>query len=619
MAAKIKYTLYIICFLFFSCTHQASFTFAWLSDTHISDSGSGAEDLLAAVQDINALPEIDFVIVSGDITEADMADNLDRAKEILNQLTMPYYIIPGNHDTKWSESGGTKFIQLWGDDKFVFDRAGFKFIGMHQGPEMRMADGHFAPQDLRWLDSILTHLKNPDQPLILVTHYPLDTSVDNIFAFLDVIKSYNIKLVLHGHGHRNRWSDYFGIPGVMGRSSLRAGEENGGYNIVQFRENQFHFYERITGQQTRDSWATIPVPATKTIVDTIRFPRVDYSINDSFPDPRIKWRYNTGYTLTASPILAGDLILFGDASGHFYALDIKDGRERWRYKTAGRIYATAAASQGVVVLTSTDSCIYALNSETAELIWKFRTAAPNVAVPLIADHVVYVGGSDHKFRAIELISGKLLWEYEGVKGFMESKPVIDQDKVIFTAWDETVYALNRGYGSLIWRWKEGRPGLLYSPAACWPVAAQEKIFIVAPDRFMTAIDSETGRTIWRSNRFRVRETIGLSEDRQRVYARTMQDTLLAISASNKQYNVLWANDYQFGYDIASSMMAEKDGVVYAVTKNGLILSLNGSNGRLRWKYKMGNALLNTPLPINRHEVVLTDLDGNVWLLQADTI
>ena len=615
----LKFTMGLTFLFVISCFHQKSFQFAWLSDTHISDSGSAAEDLLAAVKDINALPEIDFVIVSGDITEADMADNLDRAKEILDQLTMPYYIIPGNHDTKWTESGGTKFIHLWGEDKFVFDQAGFKFIGMHQGPEMRMADGHFAPHDLRWLDSILTRLKNPDQPLIMVTHYPLDTSVDNIGAFLDVIKSYNVKLVLHGHGHRNRLSDYFGIPGLMGRSSLRAGEENGGYNIVQFRENQFHFYERITGQHTRDSWATIPISATKTVVDTTRFPLVDYSVNDSFPNVQIKWSYHTGHTLAASPILAGDVILFGDASGRFYALDIKDGQERWNFKTGGRIYATAAASQGVVVLTSTDSCIYALNSNTGALIWKFPTAAANVAVPLIAEHVVYVSGSDHKFRAIELISGKLLWEYEGVKGFMESKPVIDQDKVIFTAWDETVYALNRKDGTLLWKWREGRPGLLYSPAACWPVAARGKIFIVAPDRFMTAIDNQTGQTIWRSNRFRVRETIGLSEDRKRVYARTMQDTLLAISAFSEQYKVLWADDYQFGYDIASSMIAEKDGVVYVVTKNGLILSLNGNDGRLRWKYKVGNALLNTPLPIDVHQVVLTDLDGNVFLLQDRAI
>ena len=202
---------------------------------------------------------------------------------------------------------------------------------------------------------------------------------------------------------------------------------------------------------------------------------------------------------------------------------------------------------------------------------------------------------------------------------MESKPVIDQDKVIFTAWDETVYALNRKDGTLLWKWREGRPGLLYSPAACWPVAARGKIFIVAPDRFMTAIDNQTGQTIWRSNRFRVRETIGLSEDRKRVYARTMQDTLLAISAFSEQYKVLWADDYQFGYDIASSMIAEKDGVVYVVTKNGLILSLNGNDGRLRWKYKVGNALLNTPLPIDVHQVVLTDLDGNVFLLQDRAI
>lgn len=61
---------------------------------------------------------------------------------------------------------------MWGSDKFVFEFGGFRFIGLRQGPLMRMGDGHFSPEDMRWLDSVLVNLLDPEQPLIFVTHYP---------------------------------------------------------------------------------------------------------------------------------------------------------------------------------------------------------------------------------------------------------------------------------------------------------------------------------------------------------------------------------------------------------------------------------------------------------------
>ena len=230
---KIYLILILFSFILFSCnSHKTDFRFAWLSDTHVSATTSGEADLRAAVADINDLTNLDFILVTGDITDLNIDENLKHAKDALDDLTIPYYIIPGNHDTKWTNSGNGNFIDLWGDDKFIFDFAGIKFIGMHQGPELRMADGHFAPHDLRWLDSLLTNLPGKNQPIIFVTHYPIDSSIDNYDVFLDIINGYNFRMVLHGHGHRNRMTSYAGIPGVMGRSSLRKNDKTGGYTIA---------------------------------------------------------------------------------------------------------------------------------------------------------------------------------------------------------------------------------------------------------------------------------------------------------------------------------------------------------------------------------------------------
>jgi 3',5'-cyclic AMP phosphodiesterase CpdA len=79
------------------CFCQASLKFVHLSDTHVG-SGTGADDLRKSVQDINADSSIQFVVISGDITEFGADKEILLAKQILDSLNKPWYIIPGNHD-----------------------------------------------------------------------------------------------------------------------------------------------------------------------------------------------------------------------------------------------------------------------------------------------------------------------------------------------------------------------------------------------------------------------------------------------------------------------------------------------------------------------------------------
>src|ERR1051326_4165268 len=118
----------------------SSFRFAWLSDTHVG-SPTGEEDLQASVRDINSQTGLSFVILSGDVTEYGSREQLRLAKEILDGLKIPCHVAPGNHDTKWSESGATDFARLWKEDRFIFEHEGFRFIGMHEGPLMKMEIG----------------------------------------------------------------------------------------------------------------------------------------------------------------------------------------------------------------------------------------------------------------------------------------------------------------------------------------------------------------------------------------------------------------------------------------------------------------------------------------------
>jgi outer membrane protein assembly factor BamB len=193
-----------------------------------------------------------------------------------------------------------------------------------------------------------------------------------------------------------------------------------------------------------------------------------------------------------------------------------------------------------------------------------------------------------------------------------------EGKVIFGAWDNSLYALDKTTGKELWKWNGNLTRMHFSPAAVWPVAANGKVFITDPQRAMTAIDASNGQTVWRTFQSTVRETIGLSADKMRVYSKTMQDSVVCFSTQGSVPKQIWATNVQFGYEHAPSMLVEKDGIVFGSTKNGLVFALDALSGKLLWKHKIGNSLISTVVPLNRNECLFTSTSGEVGVLKVNS-
>lgn len=601
--------------------------FAWLTDTHVG-SDRGAESLRASVADINRQSKIAFALVSGDVTEMGSYAEMRLAKDILDGLRVPYHIIPGNHDTRWSESGGSDFARLWGADRFAFESGGFRFIGMHQGPVVRMGDGHFAPQDVRWLDGLFAEPGAAAKPTIFVTHFPLDESVANWFVVLDRLKKVPTVAVLVGHGHANRALSFEGLAGVMARAELATEKTASGYTIVEIGAKAMTFSERTAGR-TRKPWHQIalevgglPAVARGRSGAHPSKPaapprRPDLWVNELFPGIRVRWRFEAGWTIASSATVSGDAVVFADASGAVRALRISDGSIAWEYRTDDPVYSTPAVGGDRVVFGGTDGAIRALDARKGTLVWRVQTGGPIVASPQIAGDTVFIGSSDHVFRALRLATGQVAWSHNGIEGFVETRPLVAGGRVVFGAWDGRLYALDAKTGEVAWTWQGERTSRFYSPAACWPVASAGRVFVVAPDRMMTAIELDTGRELWGTDNLSVRESLGISADGRRVFVRTTDDIIAAVDPEADGQETLWETELGLGPDISSAQLAEWSGVVYYGTKNGLLLALDAETGAVLWRHRVGFALLNTVTPISSREVVVTDLDGRVSLITSD--
>ncbi len=607
---------------------KAVVRFAYLADLHVSEVAANVQDLRNSIADINNMKGVDFVILAGDITEFGSDEEILLAKSVIDELKIPYYIVAGNHDSKWSESGCNTFSAVFGYEHFNFNFKGFQFIGTNSGPNMRMAPALVPRESIVWLDSLTLALPK-GVPVIFINHYPLNQEMSNFQTIINLLKRVNIQVSFCGHGHANRLMNFDGIPGVMGRSNLRgnstpAKPSYSGYNLVTLTSDSLFVAERSNGV-TRKAWH-------KQALKGVGGGALADSYGVDLPCA-VEWEFQDDSDIGSAAAFGFNMVFISNTAGFVKALDAADGSVMWSFKSDGKIFSSPEFCEktGRLVVGSSDGNIYCLDARTGKLKWTVEAASSVLGSPAIYNGVVYIGASDNCFRAIDLLSGRLLWIYPKIRGFIEAKPWADAQGVYIGDWASHLYAFNPATGALLWEWtnKKGR-GL--SPAAVWPVKSTGKVFVVTPERRTHAIDALTGAELWSARGGR--ESIGMSPDGSTIYVKTMQDTVFAYSAG--PYNkptaqaagsqsetgktapasvgtpiLKWASHAGFGYEIAPSPITTAYDMVFVPTDKGNIYALDAKTGKKLWHQNFSVALINYIRPIGHRNLLITTMDGKV--------
>ena len=593
---------------------EKPFKFALITDTHVG-SPNNDEDLYRTVKDINSLTDIAFVIVSGDVTEFGSYEELRTAKCLLDDLNVPYYAIPGNHDSTWSESGTNDFLRIFGGETFGFTYNGYKFIGMASGPNMRMGPGQIPRENLTWFFQELENT-GTDTPIIYVNHYPMDSGLNNWFEVMDALRPYHVQLMLCGHGHNNRAMNFEGVNAAMCRSNLRAKQDYGGYNIITIDNDSIFLQERLVNGVTRTPW--LAYSATDRTEWESNPPRPDYGMNENHPFVSEVWSLQENSDMGSGMFLHDDMLIYTNTAGEIKAVHADDGTTGWVYQTGGKIYSTPAVCKGIVWCASTDSYLYGLDVLTGKEKFRLKNDKAVVSSPACTADKVMVAGGDGHCRVWDTTTGKLVWDFDSVKNFVVTRPLVKNGVLFFGSWGNEFYALDTKTGKSRWIWNNGHANRMFSPAQVVPVATHGRIYLVSPDRFMTVLDEKSGDVIWRYNdpENRVRESIGISEDGNTVYAKTMDGKILSIDATVPERKVKWISSGEdMGYELAPTPVVEKDGVVFAPTDKGLIYAYGVSDGAFLWKYRISNGLINMILPTDEGALYVSAMDGKLVKLK----
>ncbi|MBR3830308.1 MAG: PQQ-binding-like beta-propeller repeat protein [Muribaculaceae bacterium] len=531
-----------------------------IADLHVLPGNDCEKNLKIAVEEINK-SDADLVVINGDLTNEGSDEELSNVKSILDQIKLPQFVLPGNHETTWSQSATKTIFDLWGNDRFVTEFDNYVIVGIACGPYMKMGDGHIKQEDLHWLDETLAkHCTNGKQ-VISFNHYPLKKDLDNYDDYIRILRKYPV--IAHVNGHYHKYEKYvsenFGDINCMMVRSLDFKNGNYGYTIMDIDADSVIFHNKQLGKDpVRVDGFAISLPTTNSDI-ALKMLEENLHADSASVFTRLGFDKKTIY--------------FGNSLGYAKAIDKKSGKLLWSIPTGASLFARPVVAGKYVVIPSAAKELLWVNPKTGEIIQRNASDGAYVADGVYIDNALYIGGYN-KFEKWDAKTRKLIWRYEALNNYCQAAPVVDGNDVIFGAWDTYLYCLDAKTGQLKWKWNNGKSRNQLGPGNVVPVVTRERIYIVAPDRYMTAIDRKTGKTIWRKNEHKYRESLGCSEDGTRVYAKTMDGELVAVDATTGEFKKLWVVDLKLGYEHAPCIVAEKDGIVYAGSRRGLVVAVN---------------------------------------------
>ncbi len=588
------------------------YKYAWITDLHIGAPGAD-DDLRLVVQDINSREEIKFVIATGDISEKGRNSELEQAKKILDSLKAKYYIIPGNHDTKWSESGCTKFKDLWGNDKFVFDFQNIRHIGINSGIPWRGGGGHISVEDLDWLKSVLKKT-SAEHEIIFYSHHPLDGDVDNWFEVINLLANHNIKVVFIGHGHVNRLMNFAGIPAAMGRSTLRNSKFPG-YTLVDIKKDSVKLYEVVVDSIPR-IWGTIPRKQINQIVKTDSSSFIKYTNN-----VKILWQKNLNKSHSTSLLINKNQIFSSSIDGEISCFDLK-GNLIWQNTLGRTIFSRPVITNNIMAVATIEGDLVTINCETGEIIQTIGVGDALTSQLVITNlnyngesiKVVIAGACSGKIYCYELNNLELIWENSSASLMIESFPLIIQDKIIYGSWDNYLYCLSKETGSLIWKWTENK-NFYYSPAACWPISDGRNVFISTPDKFISAVDLSLGTTTWRKKDFNSWESIGISQNNKNIFVKSILDKFYVVVASDGKL----IKEIKVGYslDTMPTPLSDWNQNIIWGSKNGIVYLID-KNYNSQQLFFMGTSRIHSIQHIKDNVFVASNMDGKIILFQINS-
>ncbi|MFA8342235.1 MAG: PQQ-binding-like beta-propeller repeat protein [Rhodothermaceae bacterium] len=566
--------LFLFVFLIFSiCSFSQTNKFILLSDINYSGkkSESRTDSLINAV---NSHTDLNFILVAGNITSAGTTENLNEIYTRLQEFTVPVYVIPGPSDYMRSDNGGVIFNEIWQENRFSFSSNGTKIIGINTSVINGSATGHFFPEDLEWLDEQLNDVI--ENKIIFVMHHNLE-KIDNYKAFLNLLPSDKNITLLSGEKRNDKSKTKLPVTS---------------YSKFDFSKPEIKWQYSVVSQ---DSVSLQVSELTKDSVNTKRTEVAMQPISDKFTKDSTEfvlysaesvWGRNISETMIAEPLISGSKIITVTYTGIVTCFD-STGTVLWDYDTFGNVTSKPAVINDILIVGTLQGDLITINMEngsqlqsigfdesiTSEIITFEYTGKKDLMT--VADdakkYATVFGTSSGKIYCYLVETLEEVWINSKARALVTTAPLINKNRIFYSAWDGRIYCIDSRDGVLIWKYRVTK-NRQFSPAGCTPVTDNKFLYYTTPDGKILKLDLRMGSKIWLKKKYNANASLGISVDKKRLFVKSTNGRFHIISARNGN----WVREIipRFGEDFSKSSLFERDKIVTFAAQNGDLFRIN---------------------------------------------
>lgn len=248
--------------------------FVQIADLHLSvDSEYSQKVLKSAVEDINAQPNISFVVFTGDNINNPKPENLRKFVELASKLKVPYYVAVGNNDVyKSKDMSKVRYYEILRERNifypqrkanYEFNRKDLTFLIVDGAKEVIPGSiGYYREDTLKWLDETLD--KNKKKSVVIFQHFPVKYP-EGVESKLKTHKTYrvedyqeildkhtNVLAVITGHFHTNYENMENGVYHISSPSILALPQSYKIIDIITTKEFSPIIYTQLREFQLKD-------------------------------------------------------------------------------------------------------------------------------------------------------------------------------------------------------------------------------------------------------------------------------------------------------------------------------------------------------------------------------
>jgi len=635
-----------------------SFQFAYFSDTHVALDHNIKEnaEMFAAIKGESSPA---FAINGGDVTDYGWAGEYDNYQKLKDTFGIKTYENMGNHDVRWSPQGEKIFKERLGPAYQFFTHQGVFFAILDSTVPLSHW-GHFTDTQLAALKTKLEKLSQ-STPVIIATHHWVgreQVMIDNENSIREILRKFNTKLILTGHGHNDLHWEYDGMTCTMNKGLYQGSWQS---IEVDRKANEIRLsrYTKESGKLTILTRVPLEFNPRE---DLSKIPSAALLNNPAFTEIKVNenpWLQKDSNTIKSldlgnnivilksvsnlvsfdvlerNPLLPsseeiilpspssaiggggvmshihaeGTLLFFSSLDGTAFEFNIahepKEKHNSFIRTLPSNGYVHSAPLNTSLEMFVGDSSGL-LRAHTRRpgsglgILWQTQLPGPVYARPIIAQETLVIGNHG-AFFGFHPETGEQLWRTpmpESNTAFTQSEPCTDGTRVYITCWDSHIYCLDAKSGEIVWR-KPCQPRTFaFSPAIGSPCLDDDSVYCVANGNGLFRFNKLTGEQIYElaapGDKFGHSSPV---HHEGKIYAGGLGDNGSVWCVDAKKGEVIW--ECKTGSVIYDSSPTIGHGLLAIGCANGILNVIRLTDGKLLTQHRLGGLFLSTPLIHNQ--------------------